>query len=257
MAALDDQPGPTRITTIGPDFLDRLSPNAQMIFDLQSMQGSESLIFLRYQRLLSACEDERYGYPQPDPASPLLDMLAVTDLLSVEPIDDPGWRLLGRSETRLYANEQAAPRAFLAREVVAHADDEAVLAAVTAPDLDPLSAHVADPALPAGPLPHEGEVRVTDYRADRVRVEGDMPAGALLVLADVDYPGWRAWVDGRPARIVPTNYVLRGVPLPEGARTVQFAFMPGSFTVGMFATLLALGALAGLGAGVLAGRRRP
>lgn len=83
-----------------------------------------------------------------------------------------------------------------------------------------------------------------------------MPPGALLVLADVAYPGWRVWVDGRPGSIVTTNYVLRGVPLPEGARTVQFAFLPGSFTVGMFATLVALAALVGLGAAVLTGGRR-
>lgn len=256
IAALEAEPDPKRITTVGPDFLNRLSPNTQMIFDLESMQGSESLVFLRYQRVLSASESERYGYPQPDPASPLVDMLAVTHLLSVDAIDDPGWRLLGRYETRLYANEQAAPRAFLARAVVAHPDDEAVFAAVTAPDLDPLSAHLAETTLPAGPLPHLGDVRVTDYRANAVRVEGRMPPGALLVLADVAYPGWRVWVDGRPGSIVTTNYVLRGVPLPEGARTVQFAFLPGSFTVGMFATLVALAALVGLGAAVLTGGRR-
>lgn len=256
IAALEAEPDPKRITTIGPDFLNRLSPNTQMIFDLQSMQGSESLVFAPYQRLLSASENERYGYLQPDPASPLVDLLAVTHLLSVEAIDDPGWRLLGRYETRLYANDQAAPRVFLARQAVAHPDQEAVFAAITAPALDPLSAHVTDAALAVGTLPHEGEVRVTDYRANSVRVEGEMPAGALLVLADVNYPGWRAWADGRPAGIITANYVLRGVPLPEGARTVQFAFLPGSFTVGMFATLVALGALAGLGAAVLAGRRR-
>ncbi|MGC9320250.1 MAG: hypothetical protein ACP5KN_19610, partial [Armatimonadota bacterium] len=36
---------PTRIATVGPDFLNRMAPNTHMIFDLQSMQGSESLIW--------------------------------------------------------------------------------------------------------------------------------------------------------------------------------------------------------------------
>ena len=44
---------------------------------------------------------------------------------------------------------------------------------------------------------------------------------------------------------------------PQGARAVRFVYLPGSFTAGMFATLVALAALSGLAVAVPAGRRRP
>ncbi|MGD9497592.1 MAG: hypothetical protein AB7Y46_14925 [Armatimonadota bacterium] len=255
VAAIRADPGPARIASIGPDFLDRMPPNTHMIFDLQSAQGSESLIYAPYQRLMEAALSERYGFEQIDPAHPVLDLLAVRYLVSTVEVQERGWRLAGRFETRLYENEEAAPRAFLARAIFAHPDADSVLAAITRPDLDPLSAHLHTPGVASGPAPHDGEVRITRYAANSVRVQGEMPPGSWLVLADVAYPGWRAWVDGRAATIVPANLVLRAVHLPRGAHVVQFAYLPASFTLGMFATLLALAGLGGLSIAVIVGGR--
>ncbi len=252
--AINPEQPDTRIAAIGPDFLDRICPNTHMIFDLQSVQGSESLIYAPYHRLLTAARSERYGFEQVDPAHPLMDLMAVRWLASTVEVDDPGWRLAGIYETRLYENEQAAPRAFLAREIVAEPDDDAVFAAVTAEDADPLVAHI--PGVVAETPPSDGEVRITGYSANSARVEGAMPAGSWLVLADTAYPGWRAFADGVEQPIARADLVRRAVHLPNGARSVCFVYLPGSFTVGMFATLIALMALSALAASVAAGRRQ-
>jgi hypothetical protein len=57
-------------------------------------------------------------------------------------------------------------------------------------------------------------------------------AAALLVLTDAYYPGWRAWVDGRPAAIYPTNILFRGVFVGAGGHVVEFRYQPASFWVG-------------------------
>ena len=251
---IEQAQGPQRIATLGPDFLNRIAPNTHMILGLQSCEGSESLIYAPYHRLISAAQSERFDFAQVDPRHPVLDLMAVGWLASMVEIDESGWRLQGRYETLMYANEEAAPRAFLARRAVGAADDDAIFRAITSEDADPMTIHLLGTADEAPT--HEGEVRVAAYEANAVRVEGEMPSGGWLVLADVAYPGWRAYADGVEAPLIAADLVRRAVHLPDGAREVQFVYLPAAFRVGSFMSLLALGALGALIGVVLVGRRR-
>ncbi len=68
---------------------------------------------------------------------------------------------------------------------------------------------------------------------------------ALVVLSDTAYPGWRAAIDGRPARIYEVDGYMRGVLVPSGAHTVAMRYRPLSVYAGAALTLLGvLGALA-------------
>ena len=61
------------------------------------------------------------------------------------------------------------------------------------------------------------------------------------------YPGWRATVDGRPAEILPTNLVMRGVVVPAGAASIEMHYVPfivSGYGLTLLATGLALTALA-------------
>jgi hypothetical protein len=51
-------------------------------------------------------------------------------------------------------------------------------------------------------------------------------AERFLVVNELYFPGWRAEIDGSPARIYPTNCYMRGLLVPPGARTVSFTFVP-------------------------------
>ena len=68
----------------------------------------------------------------------------------------------------------------------------------------------------------------------------DARTPALLVLTDWDYPGWKATVDGQPARIYSADYVFRGVPVPAGAVVInEIMFnpaLPGAEYVELFNT---------------------
>jgi uncharacterized membrane protein YfhO len=69
------------------------------------------------------------------------------------------------------------------------------------------------------------------------------PARGFL-LADQDFPGWRATVDGAPAPILRANYLFRAVEVPAGESTVEFRYVPTSLWLGAAitaATLLAVG----------------
>jgi hypothetical protein len=76
---------------------------------------------------------------------------------------------------------------------------------------------------------------------------------ALLVLNDAFAPGWSALVDGRPAEIVRTNALVRGVWMTPGSHEVRFLYRTPGLAVGW---ALALAGAAGLGAWGLAERMR-
>ena len=57
-------------------------------------------------------------------------------------------------------------------------------------------------------------------------------AAGELVLADAYYPGWEAYVDGKPATIYPADVALRGVFVPAGTHTVTMEYSPESVTLG-------------------------
>jgi len=66
-------------------------------------------------------------------------------------------------------------------------------------------------------------------------------------VTDSYYPGWRASVDGRPAPLLRTNLLFRGVPVPAGSHRVRLWFDPLSVKLGFAVSAVALAAnLAGL-----------
>ncbi|MCA1643137.1 MAG: YfhO family protein [Acidobacteria bacterium] len=70
-----------------------------------------------------------------------------------------------------------------------------------------------------------------------------------------NYPGWRASVDGQEARVLQTNYSLRGVRVPAGDHAVEFTFAPRSSRLGALVSLCATLATALVALWLARGRR--
>lgn len=60
----------------------------------------------------------------------------------------------------------------------------------------------------------------------------------LLVLSEIDYPGWQARVDGQPAAIEPVDGLLRGVRLGAGQHIVEMHFRPLPVYLGLGISVL-------------------
>ena len=45
-----------------------------------------------------------------------------------------------------------------------------------------------------------------------------------MVLSEVYYPAWRAYVDGRPAPVLVADGLLRAVEVPAGEHEVEFRY---------------------------------
>ncbi len=67
---------------------------------------------------------------------------------------------------------------------------------------------------------------------NRVEVDVEMTAPAMLVLTETWFPGWEARVDGKPAELLRVNCVQRGVWLEPGTSRVEMAFRPRAWRIG-------------------------
>ncbi len=147
------------------------------------------------------------------PDARLLGLLNVRYVSAEYDLSAEGLQLRSQfGETRLYENVYALPRAWM----------------------QPEQAAAGEGATP---------VEIVTWQPDRILLRARGPG--RLVLSEVVYPGWRAWVDGVPAEIEPVAGVLRSVVLGAGEHEVWFVYHPVSVAIGEGAfcasTLLAAG----------------
>jgi hypothetical protein len=168
--------------------------------------------------------------------------LPLTGPTATVPIPAHWVRVFRDASAEVFANPRALPRAWIVPRTMVLGDAAAVLDVIRTgrlPDggaFDPravalLSGRDASPGLPGG-AGRAGEVQVRSWSANRMAVEVRAPAGGYLVLSEVDYPGWRAALDGVPVRHDRVNYLLRGLPIPPGTHRVTFVFRPRSVVWG-------------------------
>jgi Bacterial membrane protein YfhO len=126
----------------------------------------------------------------------------------------------------------------LSSEIVA--DGPAALRAVADAAFDPTTTVILE-ANDTRPAPGQNFLTRS---SDALTIPVTLGHDGWVILADTYYPGWVAWVDGRPAVIRYADYAFRGVAVPAGSHTIVFDYQPRSVMVGSWLTIL--GALVGL-----------
>ena len=97
-----------------------------------------------------------------------------------------------------------------------------------------------------------GQILACRVGAHRIEatVKTDQPM--MLTLAQANYPGWRATVDGGPVPLWTANYAFQALQVPPGEHEVRVVFRSGSFHIGVILTMIALFTLIAL---AVVGRR--
>ncbi|MBN3032592.1 MAG: YfhO family protein [Candidatus Saganbacteria bacterium] len=194
---------------------DRLTANQGMLYRLADASGYESILGGDQERLLKRLWglDSLAGVR-------VLDLLNVKYLITGGEFPRRGFRLLTRrrdelkgGEFRLYRNERVLPRGFFVPAAVTVASQSAALDAIFRPGFEPRRAVVLEEKV-------------------------DSPGGFWFT-SEWYYPGWRAYVDGRPAPVYRADFMFRAVPVPPGFREVKFVYDPPIFKLGAAVSLLA------------------
>jgi hypothetical protein len=126
----------------------------------------------------------------------------------------------------VYALGAPLGRAYAVPLVVALQDEDAVAGAMAYPGFDPAAVAVTTDPSVAGAYPGSSSCVIRWIRDDPqwLVLETAAPDRAFLVVADSDFPGWSAWVDGSRAQIAPTDLLVRGIPLPGGRHRVEMRY---------------------------------
>lgn len=237
--------------------------NRGTMLRLQDIQGYNPLQLQRYVEFIDALNGEpqeyhgRYVLPS-GLDSPLLDLLNARFV--VVPAALPAGRadLLTLRETHplvyeddlvaVLENRDALPRAWVVHEARQVAPG-AALPLLASGAVDPRQTallETAPPPLAASADASRETVTIERYAPDAIRLRARSDAPGLLVLSEIFYPAWQAYVDGKPAPLYVANHALRAVPLPAGEHTVELRYESATLRAGLLVTLvtlLAFGAL--------------
>jgi hypothetical protein len=135
------------------------------------------------------------------PNPQLLGLLNVRYISSEYEIQQEGLSLIARfGDTRLYENIYQYPRAWM------QLPTEAI-----GKDIRP--------------------VQVVSWTPEHILLSAEGPG--LLVLSEINYPGWQAWVDGERTEIPTAPGLLRRVLLGSGSHMVEFIFRPFTAYIGI------------------------
>lgn len=176
-----------------------------------------------------------------DPHSPLLDLAGIKYLFWHDKIADPRFAELARynNHSYVYLNRQALPRTYLVSRVEYFPSRRDLMRRIQKPDFKPREAAATeDPALynamesrdePSG----GGTAVISEYTPNRVTVAVNAGAASVLVLTDMHHPNWTAQIDGTATSIYRVNGIFRGVVVPAGESTVEFAYYNRAFHRGL------------------------
>jgi hypothetical protein len=227
---------------------------------LYEIQGYNPVQLQRYAEFILALNGEGQDYHwahlrAAGVSSPLINLLNVryvlVDLGLPPERADVAALIAGRREVFrnelvvVYENDDALPHAWIVHDVQTVGRGEA-LPLLSAGAIDPrLTALVEGEPPPVAPPAASGaeSARVTRYEPEAIEIRVDATAPGLLVVSEVYASGWRAYVDGAEVEILPTDHVLRGVPIPAGPSVVELRYEPRSLRLGLAISALTTAAM--------------
>ncbi len=168
---------------------------------------------------------------------PLLDAYNVGYVLYGSHLAGPQnsrWKPVYSGAIKVYQNTQCMPRVYLSSRLAVCPDWNSLMNLLHSPDYDPHKITIVehqppDPSI--GTFDNAAsKVRLLNYQPNEVQLTADLSAPSLVILADTDYPGWKAYDQfGTEHPIVRVQGHLRGVYLPAGNWTISFRFLPTHF----------------------------
>ncbi len=187
--------------------------------------------------------------------------ITVPEIAAIPAVPLQRYQEVGETEeVKLYRNNLALPGAMLGPEAVSVGSPVEALEEVQRPDFDPRRMVVLEgsdrPTVGAtgrSPLPDAhaqvqatttlGEVELLSRSNNTVRLEVRTGAGGFLVLNELSYPGWNAYVDGVRTGVWRANYLFRAIEISPGDHEVEFRFEPDSLKLGFALSLSTLASL--------------
>lgn len=83
-------------------------------------------------------------------------------------------------------------------------------------------------------------LNIIKYSPNKVVIEDKLASDGFVILSDVNYPGWKVYVDGDEAKLVDADYLLKGVFVSKGMHKIDFVYNPKTYKIGLYLSLASL-----------------
>lgn len=213
---------------------DMNSQLVSMYYGLSTVEGYDPLIMRDYKILLDMGLEGYTSYRW----RRLLDNSVILSLLNTRYIVissrfdgyyPPYRKLFGDPYFSIYENPDCMPRAWSVSELLVSDSIHEIKAALYTDEIDPRHQAVVSKA-DTGEIGTNrfslGNVEILKYEHSRVVLKTEFNDKGFVILSDQYYPGWKAYIDGKPTKIYKTFGVLRGVVVPEGEHELVFRYLP-------------------------------
>lgn len=173
----------------------------------------------------------------------------------LRPLDPARWEpVYDQDGAWVLRNQRALPRAWLVTEAEALDATQIWRAIRGIPDpatkaikpFDPRRTALIEiepaklPKLTGGYLPSDAYARIVGYEPNRLTIETNADRPTVLVVSEMNYPGWMAMLDGVKTSIHQTDFLLRGVAVPAGKHTIEMSYRAPQARNGAILSLLSL-----------------
>lgn len=224
-----------------------LNGNVSSVYKIEQVSGYDPLYLKSYAQLVaswdagslrSAGSFNRIVTPQ-NYTLPLANFMNVKYLLSFDNIQNENFsKVSEEGQTKLYENKNVLPRAYFVEKVSKLENQSQELEKITSKDFDFNNLAVSrEFQLDSS---SKGTASINSYTDQKIQIETRTQGNAPLIISNVNYPGWHAYIDGKPVHLYEANFMFQSVIVPTGAHNVLLSYMPKSFIYGLYLTAISV-----------------
>lgn len=224
--------------------------NRATLHGLHDIQGYNPVQLQSYVEFMAVLNGESQDYHDENvlPAgldSPLLDVLNATNIVVPSDLTVEGHPLLQEmlrtyetvfddGYTRVLTRPTALPRAWIVHDAVQATGMQGAML-VEDGTVDPAVTAAIDGSLPPlraiGSRPESASI--VSYAPEKIVIRTESPADGILLVSEVDYPAWKAHIDGVEVEVMTAFGLIRAVALPAGTHTVTFEYDASTEEMGL------------------------
>jgi len=242
---LSIQPKPFRILATDRRIFNGNTPS---VYQIEAVHGYDPLYLKDYATLVSTWESQKVIKPgsfnrivTPQKYdSKIADFLNVRYIITFDEIFKPGYqKVFQEGDTKIFENDNTQPRAYFVNEVIRVKDQNQELEKLLGPNFDiKTSAVSSDFEFPRQEI--NATSTFTEYSDQSFKLQTSLDKEAPLVLSNVFYPGWQAYIDGQKTEVKKVNFMFQSILVPKGEHSVEFKFQPKSFYNGLYISIAAV-----------------
>jgi hypothetical protein len=212
-------------------------PNSGILSGLSSANNFDPLLPARYSRWMD--------YLATADAATQLTMLRTMGVGAVEKIDHAA-----PTGVAFEPVEGSTTMGWSSCAIIAASEETAwteVISKLTSPNPDGVQGNqpIIIEGSPSAPLTFcdpfaSAALKIISQNPNQTEIHVQSSKAGWVILADVWYPGWQVFIDGKKDNLLKADYIFMGVAVPAGEHEIRFVYRPYSVYVGFCISLLAL-----------------